>query len=257
MPSLHSNSGLVSRMAGAAAVPHIRRLRRLWAGAILLLGISGTAVGWTIWELRRDAINDAIADSGNIANMLASQLSRSIHAIDATLLEIIRSNKTQDLDTPLGVRATFNRKALLRFAHRTPWPPATGIQYRRCRQEWAGCGFDCWLAHAEHQCRGPRLFPGCTRPNRQSFEHINSSQKQGRWNLDDCLCPAPGELERSLRRDCLRWGEHQIFRRHLRIDPIRAKSSIHVGEPGWDHSGALSAGSRLRRQETVHRSRPA
>ena len=48
-----------------------------------------------------------------------------------------------------------------------------------------------------NQCRGPRLFPGRTQPNRQSIEHINSSQKQSRWNLDDCLCPAHGELERS------------------------------------------------------------
>ena len=94
-----------------AAVPHIRRLRRLWAGAILLLGISGTAVGWTIWELRADAINDAISDSGNIANMLASQLSRSINAIDATLLQVNRSIKGQDIDTPLGVHAAFNHKA--------------------------------------------------------------------------------------------------------------------------------------------------
>ena len=129
MPHLHRSGELAPRMAGAAAVPHIRRLRRLWAGAILLLGISGTAVGWTIWELRRDAINDAIADSGNIANMLASQLSRSIHAVDATLLEIVRSNKTQDLDTPLGVRATFNRIALydLLIEHRGRLPQAFNI----------------------------------------------------------------------------------------------------------------------------------
>ena len=116
-------------MAGAAAVPHIRRLRRLWAGAILLLGISGTAVGWTIWELRRDAINDAIADSGNIASMLAGQLSRSIHAIDATLLEINRSIKGQDIDTPLGVHAAFNRKASydLLLEHRGRLPQAFNI----------------------------------------------------------------------------------------------------------------------------------
>ena len=116
-------------MAGAAAVPHIRRLRGLWAGAILLLGISATAVGWTIWELRRDAINDAIADSGNIASMLASQLSRSIHAIDATLLEISRSIKERDIDTPLGVNAELNRKAIhdLLLEHRDRLPQAFNI----------------------------------------------------------------------------------------------------------------------------------
>src|SRR5688572_22108631 len=129
VPVRSRNDGLVSRMAGAAAVPHIRRLRGLWAGAILLLGISATAVGWTIWELRRDAINDAIADSGNIASMLASQLSRSIHAIDATLLEISRSIKERDIDTPLGVNAEFNRKAIhdLLLEHRDRLPQAFNI----------------------------------------------------------------------------------------------------------------------------------
>ena len=137
-----------------------------------------------------------LPNSGNIANMLASQLSRSIHAIDATLLEINRSNKGPRISTRLSACVPHSTEKHYTICSWTPWPPATGIQYRRCRQRRAGCGYDCWLANAEHQCRGPRLFPGCTRPDRQSFEHINSSQKQGRWNLDDCLCPAPGELER-------------------------------------------------------------
>ena len=198
-------------MAGALPVPHIRRLRRLWAGAILLLGILGTAVGWTIWELRRDAINDAIADSGNIVSMLASQLSRSIHAIDATLLEINRSSKAQDIDTPLGMGATFDREAIHDSLkeHRVPLPQVFNLA--DADKDGQVVVFDHWLANAEYQCRGPRLFPGCTQPNRQSIEHIDSGPKQGRWNLDHCLCPAHGELERRFRWDRLCSRQSKYF----------------------------------------------
>src|SRR6266481_6635651 len=68
------------------------RLRRLWWAAILLLGISAGAVGWTIWQLRNDAIRAAISDSGNIATVLAGQLSRSLESIDAMLLEVKTSS---------------------------------------------------------------------------------------------------------------------------------------------------------------------
>ena len=57
-------------------------LRDLWWAAFVLLGVSAGAVGWTIWELRSDAFRAAIAESGNIAAVLASQLSRSIYGID-------------------------------------------------------------------------------------------------------------------------------------------------------------------------------
>src|SRR5438477_2706282 len=67
--------------------------RRLWWAAILLLGISTSAVGWTIWQLRSDAINAAVAESGNIATVLASQLSRSIKGIDTVLIDVRRTTK--------------------------------------------------------------------------------------------------------------------------------------------------------------------
>src|SRR5882757_3065211 len=74
------------------------RTRRLWWAAILLMGLSGGAVGWTIWQLRTDAIDATISDSGNIATILAGQLSRSIGAIDSILLEVKRSQKGLDVD---------------------------------------------------------------------------------------------------------------------------------------------------------------
>src|ERR1700726_4430045 len=80
-------TALVSRLASGAVAKTIP-LGHLWWAAILLLGISAGAVGWTIWQLRNDAIRAAISDSGNIAAVLASQLSRSLQSIDTVLQDL-------------------------------------------------------------------------------------------------------------------------------------------------------------------------
>jgi diguanylate cyclase (GGDEF)-like protein/PAS domain S-box-containing protein len=87
-------------------------LRRLWWAAIFLLGISASAVGWTIWQLRTDAINAAISDSGNIAAILAGQLSRSLHSIDAVLLEVRKSKNDMRIDSAPAFRAAYNQKTV-------------------------------------------------------------------------------------------------------------------------------------------------
>ena len=87
-------------------------LRRLWWAAFVLLGVSASAVGWTIWELRSDAFRAAIAESGNIAAVLASQLSRSIYGIDSVLIETKRATKDLDIDTSSGFRDAFNRRGM-------------------------------------------------------------------------------------------------------------------------------------------------
>jgi PAS domain-containing protein len=87
-------------------------LRRLWWAAFVLLGVSASAVGWTIWELRSDAFRAAIAESGNIAAVLASQLSRSIYGIDSVLIETKRATKDLDIDTSSGFRDAFNRRSM-------------------------------------------------------------------------------------------------------------------------------------------------
>jgi hypothetical protein len=76
------------------------------------MGLSGGAVGWTIWQLRTDAIDATISDSGNIATILAGQLSRSIGAIDSILLEVKRSQKGLDIDDPFKFRAAYDRKEI-------------------------------------------------------------------------------------------------------------------------------------------------
>ena len=104
-------------------------LRRLWWAAILLLGISASAVGWTIWQLRTDAINSAIAELGNIATILAGQLSRSAQSIDAVLLEINRSVEAADIEKPDGFQAWFGSHAFheLLTAYRARLPYAFNI----------------------------------------------------------------------------------------------------------------------------------
>jgi diguanylate cyclase (GGDEF)-like protein len=102
---------LASRLAGGAVVKAVPP-GRLWWAAILLLGISAGAVGWTIWQLRSDAIRAAISDSGNIAAVLAGQLSRSLQSIDAVLLEVKEPGKDLDSDRAVDFRTALDRQAL-------------------------------------------------------------------------------------------------------------------------------------------------
>jgi diguanylate cyclase (GGDEF)-like protein len=116
---------LVSRLAGGAVLKAVPP-RRLWWAAGVLLALSAGAVGWTIWQLRNDAIRAAIADSGNIAAVLAGQLSRSLQSIDSVLLEIEDRGKDSNADSGrfFDVRSDFDRKAvrktLVAFRNRLP-----------------------------------------------------------------------------------------------------------------------------------------
>jgi diguanylate cyclase (GGDEF)-like protein len=87
-------------------------LRRLWWAAILLLGLSVSAVGFTIWQLRNDAIQAAVSDTGNIAAVLSGQMSRSLHTIDSMLLEIKGTSKSLDIDTPAKLRSIYGTKEM-------------------------------------------------------------------------------------------------------------------------------------------------
>ena len=69
-------------------------------------------MGFTIWQLRNDAIKSAITDTGNIAAILAGQLSRSLNTIDAMLLEIRGTSKGLNIDTPAKVRAIYGTKEM-------------------------------------------------------------------------------------------------------------------------------------------------
>lgn len=92
--------------------PKALPLRRLWWAAIVLLALSIGAVGFTIWQLRDDAIKAAINDTGNIAAILAGQMSRSLNTIDQMLLEIRGNSKGLDISTPEKLRAIYRTREM-------------------------------------------------------------------------------------------------------------------------------------------------
>jgi diguanylate cyclase (GGDEF)-like protein len=92
--------------------PKALPLRRLWWAAILLLGLSVGAVSFTIWQLRNDAIQAAMSDTGNIAAVLASQMSRSLTSIEAMLLEIKNISKGLDIETPDKLRSIYGNREM-------------------------------------------------------------------------------------------------------------------------------------------------
>ncbi|MGD0149179.1 MAG: EAL domain-containing protein [Xanthobacteraceae bacterium] len=113
-------------MSGPAAGAVIQAipLRRLWWAAILLLGVSASAVVWTIWQLRADAIGAAVSETGNIASVLAVQLSRSLKSIDTALIEIKQSAERHDIGSPADFQAAIDRRefqeSLTKYLGRLP-----------------------------------------------------------------------------------------------------------------------------------------
>ena len=105
----HDSAATVSEPAAGAVIQTIP-LRRLWWAAILLLGLSASAVVWTIWQLRADAIGATISETGNIASVLAVQLSRSLKSIDTVLLEIKQSVERHDIDSPADFQVAIDRR---------------------------------------------------------------------------------------------------------------------------------------------------
>src|SRR5271169_6581907 len=104
------DSAVIASGPAAGAVVRTIPLRRLWWAAILLLGVSASAVVWTIWQLRADAISAAVSETGNIASVLAAQLSRSLKSIDTVLLEIKQSAERHDIDSPADFQAAIDRR---------------------------------------------------------------------------------------------------------------------------------------------------
>src|SRR3954447_12420502 len=73
----------------------------LSAAAVLLLVIAAGSLGWAVWQLRADARRDAFEETGNLALVLAGQLSRFLQTIDVVLAEMrddVLYIETQDID---------------------------------------------------------------------------------------------------------------------------------------------------------------
>jgi len=69
-------------------MPHRLSFRTLFAIALILIVVSVSAIGFTVWNQRADAIEDAYTDTGNIAVVLSEQLNRSIQSIDIVMTEV-------------------------------------------------------------------------------------------------------------------------------------------------------------------------
>lgn len=99
--------------------------RKVLLAAVLLLGLSVGAVGWTVWQLRNDAVQTAISDSGNIASILAGQLARSLDSIDAVLVQIKKSTEgVLIVDDSRGLSPLNTEgfhKSLSQYLYRLPW----------------------------------------------------------------------------------------------------------------------------------------
>jgi diguanylate cyclase (GGDEF)-like protein/PAS domain S-box-containing protein len=104
--------------AKLVGVPQSISLRRLWWAVIVLLGLSASALAWTIYQLRDDAIRAAVTESGSIATVLASQLSRSLQAIDAVLLEIKHTAEDADSGASAGFPREFDSAEFLHYLDR-------------------------------------------------------------------------------------------------------------------------------------------
>jgi diguanylate cyclase (GGDEF)-like protein/PAS domain S-box-containing protein len=99
-------------------VPQSISLRRLWWAVIVLLGLSASALAWTIYQLRDDAIRAAVSESGSIATVLAGQLSRSLQAIDSVLLEIKGTAEEADSGASGGFPPEFDSVEFLHYLDR-------------------------------------------------------------------------------------------------------------------------------------------
>jgi diguanylate cyclase (GGDEF)-like protein len=70
-----------------------RRLREyrfrglLWA-ALGFIALTTVAMGYTVWQMRSDAIDDAYKDTGNIATVLSEQIAQTARSIDLVLGDV-------------------------------------------------------------------------------------------------------------------------------------------------------------------------
>src|SRR5437660_12411602 len=77
----------VQRSSSPSASERKSSIGAMSAAAGLLLVIAAGSLGWAVWQLRADARSDAFEETGNLALVLAGQLSRFLQTIDVVLAE--------------------------------------------------------------------------------------------------------------------------------------------------------------------------
>jgi diguanylate cyclase (GGDEF)-like protein len=79
----------------------------MWA-ALGFIALAMLAMGYTVWKLRSDAIDDAFKDTGNIATVLAEQIAQTARSIDLVLSDIQDRVLLPDIRTPDDFRRVMS-----------------------------------------------------------------------------------------------------------------------------------------------------
>lgn len=74
--------------------------RGLIFAAVAFIGLAVFAIGYTILNLRSDAIDDAYNDTGNIATVLAEQVAQTVRSIDLVLSDVEDRTLMLDVRSP-------------------------------------------------------------------------------------------------------------------------------------------------------------
>ena len=93
--------------------PRLYSFRTLRSAAVILIVLLVAAMGYSIWKLRSDAIEDAYKDTGNLATVLASQVGEIVRSVDDILNDIESRLQQQDIET----EENFRRVMATEFGH--------------------------------------------------------------------------------------------------------------------------------------------
>jgi len=85
--------------------------RGLMLAAVGFVTLALLAIGYTVWKLRSDAIDDAFRDGGNLASVLAEQTAQTVRSIDLILGDV------QERILLLGVRSPDDLRRELATEH--------------------------------------------------------------------------------------------------------------------------------------------
>src|SRR5260370_198329 len=83
-------------------------------GALGFIGLNNLGMGYTVWKLRADAIEDSFRDTGNVVTLLAEQIAQTARSIDLVLSDM------QDRIALLDVRTPDDLQRVISTQSRTP-----------------------------------------------------------------------------------------------------------------------------------------
>jgi hypothetical protein len=102
--------------AQAHAIPlaasRARSIGKLSVAAILLLVIAAGSLAWAVWQLRVDVRRDAFEETGNLAVVLAGQLSRFLQTIDVVVAEFRDDLNELDSDNMTSWREALSSESM-------------------------------------------------------------------------------------------------------------------------------------------------